>query len=226
MPWGWIFAQIIGDRRFTKVAKIMALRWRLIFLRQGQVCFPIHLYGPHTLVWEKCWEFQTTSPLKQPGQCCSNFIWSLLEFGEQKIGKTVAVHWPRWQPCPYMVKTFKKLLLQNRRCLGAESLEKSSRMWGLPKSLKWWLYINVWPFYGKVASLCICISPIHLYGKNVKNFKELLWSRLANVAQISYWASLGRGNERLLKWLWSIDKGGRHAYLYMVKTFKNFLLQN
>ena len=66
----------------------------------------LHLYGHHTFVWEKCWEFQTTSPLMPLGQCCSNFMWSLLRFGERKIAKMVAVHWPKWLPCPYMVKTF------------------------------------------------------------------------------------------------------------------------
>ena len=59
-----------------------------------------------------------------------------LGWGERKIAKMVAVHWPRWPPCPYMVKTFKNLLLQNRGCLGAESLHKSSGMGGLPKLLK------------------------------------------------------------------------------------------
>ena len=44
--------------------------------------------------------------------------------GEQKIAKMVAVRQPRWPPCPYMVKTFKKLLLHNRGCLGAESLHE------------------------------------------------------------------------------------------------------
>ena len=27
----------------------MVLCWRLTFLRQGQICFPMHLYGPYTL---------------------------------------------------------------------------------------------------------------------------------------------------------------------------------
>ena len=41
---------------------------------------------------------------------------------------------------------------------------------------------------------------MHLYGKNVQNFKQLLlWSLLAKFAKISYGASLGRGNERLQK---------------------------
>ena len=53
MPWGWIFAQIIGDERSTKIAKMMVVHWRLTFLRRCQVCFRMHLYGPHTFVWKK-----------------------------------------------------------------------------------------------------------------------------------------------------------------------------
>ena len=61
--------------------------------------------------------------------------------GERKIAKMVAVHWPRSPPCPYIVKTFKNLL-QNRGCLGAESLHKSSRTGGLPKLLKELSYVD------------------------------------------------------------------------------------
>ena len=111
--------------------------------------------------------FQTTSPLKPLSQFCSNFIWSLLRVGERKIAKMVAVRWPRWPPRPYVVKTFKNLLLQNRECLGSEPLQESSGTGGLPKLLKELSYIDVWPFYGKVkfASLCICMG---------KTFKNLL----------------------------------------------------
>ena len=160
MPWGCIFAQIIGNERSTKVAKIIVVHWCLTFLRWGQVYFPMHLYGHHTFIWEKCWEFQTTSPLKPLSQCCSNFMWSLLRLGEQKIAKMVAVLWPRWPPCPYMVKTFKNLFLQNRGCPGTESLHKSSGMGGLSKLLKWWSFIVIWPFlwWGQV-----CFR-MHLYG--------------------------------------------------------------
>ena len=111
MPWGWIFAQIIGDRA-TKIAKIMVVHWHLIFLRWGKVCFPMHLYGHHTFVWEKCWEFQTTSSQKPLCQCYSNIMWSLLGAGKWKVAKMVMVHWPRWPTCPYMVKTFKNHLQQ------------------------------------------------------------------------------------------------------------------
>ena len=83
------------------------------------------------------------------------------KLGEWKIPKMVAVSWLRWRPCPCMVKTFKNLFLQNPGMPWAESLHKSSGMGGLPKLLKWWSYIDVWPFYGEVkfASLCICMGP-------------------------------------------------------------------
>ena len=127
-----------------------------------------------------------------------------------------------------MVKTFKNLLLHNRGCLGAESLHESSGTRGQPKLLKELSYVDVWPFYGKVkfASLCICMSSIHLNGKIVKSFKRLLlWSLWANFVQISYGATLGWGNKRLLKLSWSVDQDGRHAHKWL-KTFKNLLLQN
>ena len=123
--------------------------------------------------------------------CGANFA---LRVGKWKIAKMVTVRWPRWLPCPYMIKTFKTLHLQNWGCLGAESLQESSGMGGLPKLLKELSYVDVWPFYGKVkfASLCICVSLIHLNGKIVENFKRLLlWSLWANFAQISYGATLG-----------------------------------
>ena len=154
----------------------------------------------------------------------SNFIWSLLRGvggggggGGGKIAKMVAVLWPVWPPCPYMVKTFKNLLLQNRGRLGAESLHESLGMGGLPKLLKELSYVAVWPFYGKVkfASPCICMSPIHLNGKIVENFKGLLlWSFWANFAQISYVASLGLENKRLLKFSCSLDQDGCHALIW------------
>ena len=35
--------------------------------------------------------------------------------GEQKFAQAYLVTWPRWPPCPYMVKTLKNLLLWNQR---------------------------------------------------------------------------------------------------------------
>ena len=212
MPWSWIFAQIIRNGRSIKVAKRIVVRWHLTFLLQGQCHFPMHLYEPHPFEWENCWEFQTTSPLNNLSQFCSVFIWSHLRVGKQKIAKIIAVHWPRWWPCPYMVKTFKKLLLQNQECLGTESLHKSLETRGLPKLLKEFSWHLTFLWQGQVC------FPMHLYEPHTfecENFKELLlWSQWAKFAQISYWAFLGLGNKRLLKWLWFLVQGGRYAHIW------------
>ena len=49
---------------------------------------------------------------------------------------------------------------------------------------------------------------------SVNIFKRLLWSPWANFAQISYGASLGWENEKLLKWSRSIDQDGRHTHIW------------
>ena len=107
----------------------------------------------------------------------------------------VAVRWPRWPPRPYMVKTFKNLLLQNRECLEAEPLQESSGTGGLPKLLKELSYVDVWPFYGKVkfASLCICMG---------KMFKNRLHQNRACLMAESLHISLGTGElpKLLKKW--------------------------
>ena len=51
--------------------------------------------------------FQTSS-LKPLGQFNSNFIWRLLRTWELKFVQMALVTWPRWPPCPFMVKTLKK----------------------------------------------------------------------------------------------------------------------
>ena len=90
----------------------------------------------------------------------------------------VAVHWPRWPPRSYMVKTFKNLLLQNQECFGVEPLQESSGTGGLPKLLKELSYVDVWPFYSKVKFASLCI----LWEKPSKIFfsktKHALWLNL------------------------------------------------
>ena len=129
----------------------MVVHWHLTFLQRGQLC------GKNV-------ENYKWPPLEPLGQCCSNFIWSLPGVGEWKIAKMVAVHRPRWLPCPYMVKTFKNLLLQNRGCLMAEFLHSSSEMGGSTKVVKimvvhWHLTFLQW------SQVCF---PMHLYGKMLR----------------------------------------------------------
>ena len=170
-----------------------------------------------------------TFPLKPQSQFCSNFIWSLLRLGEWKIAKMVAVHWLRWPPYPYMVKTFKNLLLQNRGCLGDESLHKSSGTGGLANLLKWWSYIDVWPFYSdvKFASLYICMGAIHLYGKNVENFKQLQTplKPLGQCCSNFKWSLLGAGEQKIAK-IVAVRWPRWPLCPHMVETLKTLLLQN
>ena len=83
-------------------------------------------------------QFQTSSPLKPLGQSNSNFIWRLLRTRERKFVQMVLVTWLRWPPRPYMVKSFKNLLLQNQKADDLGTWYVALGMWGLPSLFKWW----------------------------------------------------------------------------------------
>ena len=120
-----------------------------------------------------CQHFQTSSPLKPLGRLKPNFMWSLLGMGEQKFVQTVQVTWPRWPPCPYMVKTLKNLLWNQK----TDDLETWYAAWSarvLPSLFKWWpwfdldLFYGGWPIpilrQGQIWSLML------FYGKKVKQW--------------------------------------------------------
>ena len=61
--------------------------------------------------------------------------------GERNFVQMVQVTCPTWPPCPYMVKTFKTLLLWNRE---ANDHETWCTAWGtqiIHNLFKWWLYV-------------------------------------------------------------------------------------
>ena len=61
-----------------------------------------------------------------------------------------------------MVKALKIIILQNQESFEVEFwyMYIASGMWGLPNLFKWWSWINLWLFYGKVkfASLYTCMG--------------------------------------------------------------------
>ena len=171
MACGWIFAYIIGNGRSTKVAKIIVIHWHLTFLRQSQVCFCMHLYGPHTFIWKKMLIISNDFSSEASGPVLLKFHSEPFWAGEGKIAKMGMVHWSKWLPCQYMVKTFKNLLLHNQISPGPLSLHK---LWGtgdLPKLLKWWFYVDIWPLYLQ-GQICF---PMHLYGSYTFILKVSKW---------------------------------------------------
>ena len=127
---------------------------------------------------------------------------------------------------PIYEKNFRKSSSPEPRIPWDESLHKSSGTRCLPKLLKWGSYIDAWSFYRefKFASLCICMGPIHLYGKMLRTSNDLLWSYKANSAQISCGASLGqwKKNAKMVAVHWP----KMATMLIYGKTYKNLLLQN
>ena len=66
---------------------------------------------PHSL---NIFSWETTGPIEAKFHIESPWM------GERRFVQTVLVTWPRWLPCPYMVKTLKNLLLRNQK---ADDLE-------------------------------------------------------------------------------------------------------
>ena len=62
----------------------------------------------------------------------------------------VQVTWPRWPPCPYMVKNFKNLLLQNQKSYDLETWHVALGTQALQSFYKWWPWVDLDLFYGKV----------------------------------------------------------------------------
>ena len=68
--------------------------------------------------------------------------------------------WPRWSPCPYMVKTFKNLIIWNGKADDPETWYAASSTWVLQCLLKWCPCVDLDVFYGKVkfGPLCFCMG--------------------------------------------------------------------
>ena len=84
-----------------------------------------------------------SSPQKPMGQSKSNFIWSFYGMGERKFAQMFLVTWPRWPPCPYMVKTLKNLLLWNQKDSDLETWYATSGARVLPNLLKCWPWVDL-----------------------------------------------------------------------------------
>ena len=204
MPWGWIFAQIIKDRRSTKVAKMMVVHWRLIFLRRGQVCFPVHLYGHHTFVWEKCWEFQTISPLKPLANVVQISCGASLGWGSERLLK--------WSQSIYQdgcqsssPEPNKPLGLTFAQILGDRRSNKIAKM----MVLHWHL---TFLRQGQICFPCICMSPIHLYGKKMLRIHSLDISSIIQLNRNLMMSISALMRHKIAKWADRKIQDGHHSH--------------
>ena len=108
--------------------------WRFLTLAQGRV---------HT-------KFQTKFSQKLLCHSELNFVWKLSGTRKWKFVNVMLDTWPRWPPCPYMVKALKNLLLQNCRADFHETCYVASRTPAHYSLLKWWPWSDIDLFYGKV----------------------------------------------------------------------------
>ena len=95
-------------------------------------------------------KIQTGFSQKLLGHSELNFVWKLSGTRKWKFINLILVTWPRWPPCPYMVKTLQK-------SSSPEPVGRFSRAWyvasGTPAHhslYKWWLWSALDLFYGKV----------------------------------------------------------------------------
>ena len=128
----------------------------------------------------------------------------------------VQVTWPRWPPCPYMVKTFKKSSSPEPEVLWSWNLVCSIGDSSSTKFYKWWPWVDLDLFYGKVKLG-------HLYvwmGKTV--IKSFNGGKLAAKDYIDWIILLMKKN-----WPQGVVCPCPGAiYLYMTTIFKHLLHWN
>ena len=98
--------------------------------------------------------------------------------GKESLYWWSQVTWPRWPPCPYMVKSFKNLFLQSQSSYDFETRYASSGTQALQSLYKWWPWVDLDLFYvkAKLDHLCVWIRKLlqsHLMRKTC--IKELNW---------------------------------------------------
>ena len=128
----------------------------------------------------------------------------------------VQVTWPRWPPCPYMVKTFKNLLLQNQKAYDFETWHEASRNGALQSLYKSWPWDDLDLFYGKVNFGRLCIW----MGKSGK--MSLNGRKLSGNGQMDR-------RFRFMKIFWPqglVCPCPGAIYMYMNVIFKHLLLWN
>ena len=96
--------------------------------------------------------------LKPQGPWWQYFIFNLLRLGEQKFIRMVSVCWPRWPPCPYILKILRKSSSLEPRIMESWNfIYKALMTWGLPSLFKWWSQVDFCFYLKKFRFTFLCI---------------------------------------------------------------------
>ena len=132
----------------------------------------------------------------------ANFIWSFLGAEEWKIAKMIAILWPRWPPCPYMVKPLKIFFSRTEDTLG---LNLCTNHWGSEVYQSCSndgrrLTFDLFTVRLSLLPYVFCMGPIHLYGKNVDKFQMTPPLKpLDQCCSNFMWSLLGAGERKIAK---------------------------
>ena len=103
--------------------------------------------GPRSYTYKTSnWIFSETTVLVWTKLCMKAFRYKEMK----KSDDMMLVAWPRWPPRPYMVKTFENLLLKNRMSYDLETWHVALGTQTLQSLYKWWPWVDLELFYGKV----------------------------------------------------------------------------
>ena len=116
-----------------------------------------HLWISKVKVFHWLWSEITQSQHFQPSFPWNYMAdWSQISCGVSmgwgmKVSiQMVYVAWPKWPPVPYMLKTLKNFLLWNQKVDDLESWYVASSAQVLRSLFKWWPWVDLDFYYGKV----------------------------------------------------------------------------
>ena len=96
----------------------------------------------------------------------------------------VWITWPRWPPCPYMVKTLKNLLLQDQQTDDLETWYVALCMRVLPRLFKLWPWVDLDLFNAKVKfchkGFCMGKNENNVLFGNYCSHRFQSWSKHSN----------------------------------------------
>ena len=122
-----------------------------------------------------------------------------------QVWSALVAPWMSSEKFAHITKTCLFKYIENFTSNNWKFWDKNSDIFSSPELCSGWAIVIIF----RPSSVRPSIRP------SVNIFKRLLlWNRWANFAQISYGASLGWGNEKLLKWSQSVDQDGRHAHIW------------